>query len=240
MTTWCTTRRRWPASCGGPCPGSASGGTRCRGSASRGDEERGSGGRGRSSGRGRRARRPDPFSGLVSLVYTSRCDDWHGVATATATAAAHATRARRASGRSLEHDRPSGARRGADHGADGAALQAARNHRAHNRERRTPTMSTEMQAAAREGPRRSKTMEWVEPGLYRRVDPRSGQVLPKLWIHYPGRNGKTEREPAHTTTPVVARKLRAKRMEQHGRGEAGRAAERIRVDELLTHYQTDA
>jgi hypothetical protein len=70
-----------------------------------------------------------------------------------------------------------------------------------------------------------KTMETVEPGIFRRVDPRSGKVLPKLWIHYPGRNGRTEREPTHTTNVVQARKLRAKRLEQHGRGEPGRGAE---------------
>jgi len=77
------------------------------------------------------------------------------------------------------------------------------------------------------------TMVTVEPGIFRRIDPRSTKVLPKLWIHYPGRNGKTEREPAHTTSPVAARKLRAKRMEQHGRGEPGRAAEKLRVGDLL-------
>src|SRR5205823_6846842 len=63
--------------------------------------------------------------------------------------------------------------------------------------------------------------------------------LPKLWIHYPGRDGTTEREPAHTTSPVVARKLRAKRMEQHGRGEPGRAAERLRVRDLVEGVRVD-
>ena len=84
-----------------------------------------------------------------------------------------------------------------------------------------------------------KTMETVEPGIYRRVDPRSGKVLPKLWVHYPGPTG-TVREPTHTTSIVAARKLRAKRLEQHGRGEPGRAAEQVRVaallDALVTHY----
>ena len=100
-------------------------------------------------------------------------------------------------------------------------------------------MRTETETAAREGPRRSKTMVWVEPGIFRRIDPRSGKVLPKLWIHYPGKDGKTEREPTHTTSIVAARKLRAKRLEQHGRGEPGRAAERLRVRELLEALKVD-
>ena len=100
-------------------------------------------------------------------------------------------------------------------------------------------MTTETQETAREGPRRSKTMVWIEPGIFKRIDPRSGKVLPKLWIHYPGRDGKTEREPAHTTSAVTARKLRAKRMEEHGRGEPGRAAEKVRVGELLAALRVD-
>jgi hypothetical protein len=79
----------------------------------------------------------------------------------------------------------------------------------------------------------TKTMETVEPGIFRRTDPRTGTLLPKLWIHYPGRDGRTVREPTHGTSVVQARKLRAKRLEQHGRGEPGRAAEQVRVDALL-------
>jgi integrase len=81
-------------------------------------------------------------------------------------------------------------------------------------------------------------MVWIEPGIYKRRDPRTGRVLPKLWIHYPGKNG-TEREPAGTTSLVAARKLRAKRMEEHGRGEPGRAAEKVRVGELLDALRVD-
>jgi integrase len=76
-------------------------------------------------------------------------------------------------------------------------------------------------------------METVEPGIFRRIDPRSGKVLPKLWIHHPGPDGKTRREPTGATSLVAARKLRAKRIEEHGRGEPGRAAEKIRMGELL-------
>src|SRR5262249_27641322 len=154
--------------------------------------------------------------------------------------AAHAGAARRAT-RRASHDRiPLGARRGAGHGADGAASPAARVC-AHNREGRTPMNEpTEVAASVAGRGHPPKTVVTVEPGIFKRVDPRTGRVLPKLWIHYPGKDGKTEREPTHTTSIVNARKLRAKRLEQHGRGEAGRAAERILVRELLADYQTDA
>jgi integrase len=77
------------------------------------------------------------------------------------------------------------------------------------------------------------TMQTVEPGIFRVFDHRSGKLLPTLHIHYPGRDGKTERETAHTTNLVAARKFRAKRLEEHGRGEPGRAAEKVLVRELL-------
>jgi integrase len=84
-----------------------------------------------------------------------------------------------------------------------------------------------------------KTMETVEPGIYRRVDPRSGKVLSKLWIHSPGPGSVTIREPTHTTSLAKARRLRVKRLEQHSRGEPGRAAELIRVGALLDGYLTN-
>jgi integrase len=84
-----------------------------------------------------------------------------------------------------------------------------------------------------------KRQETVEVGIYRRVHPRTGTALPKLWIHYPGPGGVTIREPTHTTSLPKARRLRAKRLEQHHRGEPGRAAEQIRVGELLDGYLTN-
>jgi hypothetical protein len=83
-----------------------------------------------------------------------------------------------------------------------------------------------------------KRQETIEPGIYRRIDTR-GVVLPRLWIHYPGAGGTTIREPAHTTSLPKARRLRTKRLEQHRRGEPGRAAEQIRVGELLDGYLTN-
>jgi integrase len=84
-----------------------------------------------------------------------------------------------------------------------------------------------------------KHQETVEPGIYRRIDSRTGTVLPRLWIHYPGTAGSTVREPTHTTSLPKARRLRAKRLEQHHRGESGRAAELIRVGTLLDAYLLD-
>src|SRR5262249_2740576 len=70
-------------------------------------------------------------------------------------------------------------------------------------------------------------------------DSRSGRVLPKLWIHYPKPDGGTEREATHTTSIVKARQLRAKRMEEAGRGEPGRAAEKVLVNALFDDLRAD-
>src|SRR5262249_1199457 len=59
------------------------------------------------------------------------------------------------------------------------------------------------------------------------------------WIHYPRSGGGTERESAETTSIVKARKKRAKRMEEAGRGEPGRAAEKVRVNDLLDALLVD-
>jgi integrase len=92
-------------------------------------------------------------------------------------------------------------------------------------------------------PPKSPTMETVEPGIYRRRDPRSGKMLPTLWIHYPKPGGGTDRESADTTSIVLARKKRAKRMEEAGRGEPGRAADKVRtgalLDALVVDYETN-
>lgn len=90
----------------------------------------------------------------------------------------------------------------------------------------------------------STTIVTLEPGIFRRIDPRSGRVLPRLWIHYPGRDGKKQQESTGGTSIIAARKLRAKRLEQHGRGEPGRAAEIVKVDALLdalvVNYEVNA
>src|SRR5690349_7184097 len=84
-----------------------------------------------------------------------------------------------------------------------------------------------------------KSMERVEAGVYRRVDLRTGRVLPLLWISYTV-NRKLYREGTRTTSIVAARKLRARRLVEMGRGEPGKAAEKICVGELLDAYEVHA
>ncbi len=78
-----------------------------------------------------------------------------------------------------------------------------------------------------------KRIETIEPGIYRRANPRTGRFLPTLWVHYPGPHAKTVHESAQTTSIIAARKFRAKRLEGHRRGEPGRDVEKVRVNELL-------
>jgi hypothetical protein len=94
----------------------------------------------------------------------------------------------------------------------------------------------------RAGPqRRTKTIVSVEPGIFRRVSWRTGKPIPWLWVHYPGKDGETEREPVKPRTKDVrkARKFRADRMAAVGRGEPGREAERVKVNQLLDNLVTD-
>jgi integrase len=86
----------------------------------------------------------------------------------------------------------------------------------------------------------TKTQVPVEPGIYRRRSWRTGDVMPGLWIHYPKPGGGTIREPAHTTNVAAARKLRAKRLEEVGRGIPGRATERVTVNALLDAFEQEA
>jgi len=80
---------------------------------------------------------------------------------------------------------------------------------------------------------------WVEPGIFRRIDPRSGKLLPRLWIKYQDADGKTVRESTGSTSIRAARNLRAHRVEQTARGEPGRSAERVTVGELLDGVLSD-
>jgi integrase len=85
-----------------------------------------------------------------------------------------------------------------------------------------------------------RTQEHIEPGIYRRISWRTGEPMPGLWIHYPKPGGGTVREPARTTNAAVARKLRAKRLDEVGRGIPGRATERVTIDALLDAFTTEA
>src|SRR5512143_2126562 len=78
----------------------------------------------------------------------------------------------------------------------------------------------------------AKTIITIEPGIFRRISHRTGKALAPLWIHY-AVNGRTFREPAGTTNVIKARQFRARRMEEHRRGEPGRRAERVLVNDLL-------
>ena len=100
----------------------------------------------------------------------------------------------------------------------------------------------ELSERGRDGPRRAKTMIWIEPGIFRRVSWRTRAVIPWLWVHYPGKDGTTVREPVKPRTTDVrrARKFRANRMAAVSRGEPGREAERLNVGQLLDGYLTDA
>src|SRR5262249_12743783 len=74
---------------------------------------------------------------------------------------------------------------------------AARQDPGHGRTRRFPRDRLEGASSLPRHPRErrasvmAKTMVSIEPGIFRRIDPRSGKELPKLWIHYPGKDGKT-------------------------------------------------
>src|SRR5260221_10133460 len=84
-----------------------------------------------------------------------------------------------------------------------------------------------------------RSMVSVEVGIYKRIDLRSGRVLPLLWIAY-SVNRKLYREGTGTTSIVAARKLRARRLVEMGRGEPGRSAEKVLVGELLDAYEVNA
>ena len=64
-------------------------------------------------------------------------------------------------------------------------------------------------------------------------------ILLTLWISYTV-NRRLYREGTKTTSITVARKLRARRLVEMGRGEPGKAAEKILVGELLDAYEVNA
>jgi hypothetical protein len=98
-----------------------------------------------------------------------------------------------------------------------------------------PTMAT----IRREQGQGARTIQTVEPGIFRRFDPRSGRLLPRLSVKYQDADGKTIRESTGSTSIRAARKLRAHRMDQAGRGEPGRLAERLTVGKLLNGVLAD-
>jgi hypothetical protein len=70
----------------------------------------------------------------------------------------------------------------------------------------------------------------VEPGIFRKI--KAGRVLPTLHVQYE-RDGQTRSESARTTDLRKARRLRAQRMDEQRRGEAGRPGEQLTIGTLL-------
>jgi integrase len=79
----------------------------------------------------------------------------------------------------------------------------------------------------------------VEPGIFRRISPRTGALLPTLWIHYTV-GGRVRQESARTTSIRAARALRATRLAAVAGGEelpAGRLTLRTLLAELIADYE---
>jgi integrase len=77
----------------------------------------------------------------------------------------------------------------------------------------------------------------VEPGIFRRISPRTGAVLPTLWIHYSVGN-RVRQESTRSTKVRVARQLRAQRLAAVGLGEE-QPDGRLTVRRLLVDLEAD-
>src|SRR4029453_1481440 len=84
---------------------------------------------------------------------------------------------------------------------------------------------------------RMKRTVAVETGIFRRVSPRTGRVLPTLWIHYSIGN-RVRQESTRSTKLRVARQLRAKRLAAVGLGEE-QPDGRLTVRRLLHDLEAD-
>jgi integrase len=77
----------------------------------------------------------------------------------------------------------------------------------------------------------------VEPGIFRRISPRTGAVLPTLWIHYT-QGGRVRQESARTTSIRAARALRAQRLAAVTNGEEVPDG-RLTCAQLLAELEAD-
>ena len=77
----------------------------------------------------------------------------------------------------------------------------------------------------------------VEPGIFRRISPRTGAVLPTLWIHYT-QGGRVRQESARTTSIRAARALRATRLAAVADGEEIPDG-RLTIAQLLAELAAD-
>src|SRR4029453_16465186 len=84
---------------------------------------------------------------------------------------------------------------------------------------------------------RMKRTVAVETGIFRRISPRTGRVLPTFWIHYSIGN-RVRQESTRSTKLRVARQLRAKRLAAVGLGEE-QPDGRLTVRRLLPDLEAD-
>jgi integrase len=82
-----------------------------------------------------------------------------------------------------------------------------------------------------------KRTEAVEPGIFRRISPRTGATLPTLWVHY-STGGRVRQESARTTSIRAARALRAKRLAAVADGEEVPDG-RLTIGQLLAELEAD-
>jgi integrase len=83
----------------------------------------------------------------------------------------------------------------------------------------------------------TRTVDVVERGIYRRISPRTGEVLPTLHFHY-SQDGHVRQESAHTTSIRVARAKRAERIAAVASGEEVPRG-RLTIADLLTELLRD-
>jgi integrase len=82
-----------------------------------------------------------------------------------------------------------------------------------------------------------RTIVAVEPGIFRRVSPRTGLVLPTLYFHYT-QDGRVRQESAHTTSIRAARTARAQRLAAVASGEEVPCG-RLTIGMLLAEVAAD-
>jgi hypothetical protein len=83
----------------------------------------------------------------------------------------------------------------------------------------------------------TRTVDVVERGIYRRISPRTGEILPTLHFHY-SQDGRVRQESAHTTSIRVARAKRAERLAAVASGEEVPRG-RLTIAELLAELVRD-
>jgi integrase len=83
----------------------------------------------------------------------------------------------------------------------------------------------------------TRTVVVVERGIFRRISPRTGEILPTLYFHYT-QHGRVRQESAHTTSIRAARTQRAERLAAVASGEEV-ARGRLTIAALLAELARD-